>query len=262
MVKQLHRKHLTHGAVTELVALQIEGEYDFTDEAVMARAVKICKRSARDTKKILRRLVVRGFSRCTTARDTCTEGGLFSIGNAHVPPTRRIMEPTVAYELHQVAVQLVEEIELKSPLNTSTGPVSKFFEVRIDNVNVDNWFFALIEEYLPKCASLLRDVPDIGDGVPDIPRRIFVCVYPVGSASGMGTHRDNHIGKGAVTLALTSDDPRSGGSFYTTTSLRDNDPRQEVPLQCGHALAIHPSWYHGVAEATRQSTRVTITMFF
>ena len=57
MVKQLHRKHLTHGAVTELVALQIEGEYDFTDEAVMARAVKICKRSARDTKKILRRLV-------------------------------------------------------------------------------------------------------------------------------------------------------------------------------------------------------------
>ena len=250
MGKRRVRKHLTPECVSKLVALQVDDTYDLTNEKVVARAAKICRRNESETRKILSNLASRGASRCTTAR---AEAGLFSIGNAPVPPTGCILKQPVAEHLAAAALQLTDDIELQSPLSSKTGPVSKFFEVRIDSVNVDDWFFRLLEDYLPKCASLLRSVPDIGAGIPDIPSRIFVCVYPVGSASGMGTHRDNHVGKGAVTLALTCDDPSFGGSFYTTTSVRDNDPRRDVHLQGGHALAIHPSWYHGVSEATRRS---------
>ena len=76
----------------------------------------------------------------------------------------------------------------------------------------------------------------------------------------MGLHRDTHTGYGALTLALT-DDHSENSSFYTAASMKASAATLSWPLEAGFAVAICPSFCHGVRAFTHPGHRLTITMF-
>ena len=163
-----------------------------------------------------------------------------------------------------------DHIDLLSALSTETGPKSKFLEIRTDNCvapDADHYHAQLVP-YFAACRALLLHVlklnldnfPHPIDSLPTVPFRIFACLYPANTHSGMGLHRDSHSGYGALTLALT-DDHSPESSFYTSANMTAADTHS-WPLHTGSAVAICPSFCHGVRAFTRPGHRLTITMFF
>ena len=161
-------------------------------------------------------------------------------------------------------------IPLRSALSNGTGPKSNYLEIRTNNciATDDAGYHAQLMPWIPACRALLQQAltayvgyPHDVPGVPELPFRIFAClyVYPAGEYSGMGAHHDTHAGYGALALALT-DDYSPATSIYTATDIKGTTSF-DWPLRAGHAVAICPSYCHGVRAYKRPVDRLTISMY-
>jgi hypothetical protein len=80
---------------------------------------------------------------------------------------------------------------------------------------------SLLASYYAPCARLRFKLGK--EDIPEVPPRVFMCTTPESeeedASRRVGTHRDTHIGHGAVTLTLTSDTKKT--SFYTSSDLNN-----------------------------------------
>ena len=235
---------------------------------IVRTASKIFKCKHRQAKKKLGALKSRGATRAGLHRGT---SGTFVAAPCPHPSTGLIMDPQPLAVLKKALLDDFDTIYLRSALSNKTGPKSKFLEIRTDNSIVPEaaQYHTWLAPYFPACRALLLQAltsnlhiyPHPIDTLPTIPFRIFACLYPAKTYSGMGIHRDTHPGYGALTLALTNDHSVDS-SFFTAASMKASAATLPWPLLAGFAVAICPSFCHGVRAFTRPGHRLTITMFF
>ena len=150
---------------------------------------------------------------------------------------------------------------LVSGTDDGKGPKSKYITVHpaaLSDCGADATIIDDVAMLFPRCRELLVTVARHPEGIPALPKRAFASVYPQGKLSGMALHVDDMTAHGAVTLCLTDDRPGEG--FFTSNV--SGSAKVDVPLQAGQAVAIHPSWLHGVHECRRTGDRVSITLFY
>ena len=190
--------------------------------------------------------------------------GVFEPRDPPSPPTATIVKKKVASTLAKQCTKAMEHAPLQSGTDDGKGAPMKFITLWPTDVsstsvaslghNVMNRIMAIV----PSCRSLLQTVARDADRIPEHPTRMFLSLYPAGTTSGLRRHVDDNAPHGAVTMCLTDDKPEEG--FFTCT--RTGARKVDVPLKAGQAVAIHPSWHHGVHECTRAGNRLSITLFF
>ena len=238
------------------------------DQGILRTTSKILKCSQKQAKRKLGVLESRGAPRAGLHRGT---SGTFITAPCPQPSIGLIMDQPSLTALKEALLADFETVYLRSALSNNTGPKSKFLEIRTDNSVVFDatQYHTLLAPYFPACRALLLQAltsnlhiyPHPIDTLPTIPFRIFACLYPAKTYSGMGIHRDTHPGYGALTLALTNDHSVDS-SFFTAASMKASAATLPWPLLAGFAVAICPSFCHGVRAFTRPGHRLTITMFF
>jgi hypothetical protein len=237
--------------------------------AVVRKVASILHVSQGTARRYITRTRGEDMSRIGTFRGT---GGQFARGPItaleRLPTTGRLCTPLHAQAFLDCILRDLKDTPLTCPVTTGTGPKSISQEVRVHNEYVDDldkkYGAHLTLLYQPARDLIARLYTDQGLPVPplsEIPSRIFICCYPAEVNSGMVAHRDSHVAYAALTLALSTDVPGEGGTFFTGTALEGGDT-QPWPLQAGEAVVIMPHCVHGVYAATRSDARVTVNFFW
>ena len=260
--KVVRATRISHVLNNILRQCEVHGVYT---KKMLREASQVLRCDHKSARRQLAQLEARGAHRVVPHR---------GVAGTFIPtpcPTPSIGKITSGRPLTKLRTALLADfvtIPLRSALSNGTGPESKFLEIRTNNsiATDDAGYHAQLMPWIPACRALLQQAltayvgyPHDVPGVPELPFRIFACLYPAGDYSGMGAHHDTHAGYGALALALT-DDYSPATSFYTATDIKGTTSL-DWPLRAGHAVAICPSYCHGVRAYKRPVDRLTITMY-